>query len=66
MLRGITTFRCHECGHRFEAPDIEWQATALTTPQPCPRCGSRHTRPASSFWLTPAYKSIWKQLDQPK
>lgn len=41
MLRGITKFRCPNCGHIFEAPDLEDNATARTTPVPCPRCGAK-------------------------
>ena len=39
MLRGLTKFRCPDCGHIFEAPDLEDNATARTMPMPCPRCG---------------------------
>ena len=41
MLRGFTKFRCPNCGHIFEAPDIEDSATVRTMPQPCPRCGAK-------------------------
>ena len=41
MLRGLTKFRCPECGHIFEAPDLEDNATARTMPMPCPRCGAK-------------------------
>ena len=41
MLRGITLFRCPNCGHVFKAFDIEDNATARSTPMPCPRCGAK-------------------------
>lgn len=41
MLRGFTKFRCPNCGHIFEAPDIEDNATARTAPMPCPLCGAK-------------------------
>lgn len=43
MLRGITLFKCTECGKHFIAPDIELGATALSAPQKCPKCGDAHT-----------------------
>lgn len=39
MVRGIATFKCPKCGKVFEGPDMEWNATALTAPLPCPECG---------------------------
>ena len=41
MLRGTTLFRCPNCGHVFKALDIEDNATARSTPMPCPRCGAK-------------------------
>ncbi len=41
MMRGITKFRCPKCGHIFEAPDIEDNASVRTMPQPCPKCGTK-------------------------
>lgn len=68
MIRGTTKLTCDRCGHRFAAPDIEWQGTSLSTPQACPACGSSHTWPASG-WAgalagKAAYRRIWEQLDQ--
>lgn len=64
MLRGKTTFTCDECGNKFEGPDIEWAATVYTVPQPCPKCGSRHTYPKSLFGLNKTmYKKIWESMD---
>ena len=65
MLRGKETFKCDNCGHIFEALDIEWQATAYSQPMPCPKCGSRHTMPKSllSFMEKGAYRKIWEQID---
>ena len=46
MLRGMTLFKCTECGKRFIAPDVEYMATAMSMPQPCPKCKSHRTRPS--------------------
>lgn len=65
MLRGMTTFVCDNCGHKFKAMDIEWQATALSQPMRCPQCGSWHTLPSSLFGLNKSvYRQIWKQRDE--
>ena len=66
MLRGVTTFKCDDCGHVFEALDIEWQATVYSQPMPCPNCGSRHTMPKSllSFMEKGAYRKIWEQMEK--
>ena len=45
MLRGITTFVCDNCGHKFKGLDIEWNATVFSQPLRCPNCGSYHTCP---------------------
>ena len=44
MLRGIKTFVCKDCGHRFKAVDMEWNATAASYPVKCPKCGSMNTK----------------------
>lgn len=44
MLRGIKTFVCKDCGHRFKALDMEWNATADSYPVKCPKCGSMNTK----------------------
>lgn len=44
MLRGIKTFVCKDCGHRFKALDMEWNATAASYPVKCPKCGSMNTK----------------------
>ena len=66
MLRGITTFKCDDCGHVFEALDIEWQATGYSQPMPSPNCGSRHTMPKSllSFMEKGVYRKIWEQIEK--
>lgn len=62
MLRGTTTFTCDKCGNKFTALDLEWNATTLSMPQPCPECGSRHTYPRSLFGLNKSqYKKIWEK-----
>ena len=65
MLRGKITFKCDNCGHTFEALDIEWQATVYSQPMPCPNCGSRHTMPKSMFILFTkgVYRKIWEEID---
>lgn len=39
MIRGIVTCRCAYCGAEFKAPDIEWNATAMSALVRCPKCG---------------------------
>ncbi len=41
MVRGKTWFRCPCCGTRFKTWDIEYNATVLSVPMPCPRCGTK-------------------------
>ena len=65
MLRGKRNFKCDDCGHVFEALDIEWQATAYSQPVSCPQCGSRHTMPKSLFSFIDKiiYRKIWDEID---
>ena len=67
MLRGMTLFRCHECGKIFKDFDIEWNATVFSTPMPCPKCGKEHTYPLRNLitgsWT---YKKIWELNDKMK
>ena len=46
MYRGISTFKCTQCGNVFKAPNYEYLATTYATPQKCPKCGGFRTRPA--------------------
>ena len=66
MLRGVTTFKCDDCGHTFEALDIEWQATVYSQPMPCPKCDSRHTMPKSLLYFMEkeAYRKIWEEMER--
>ena len=65
MIRGIKTFVCDNCGHKFKGMDIEWCATVLSEPMKCPICGSYHTCPDSFLGLNKRiYRSIWKQMDE--
>ena len=66
MLRGITTFKCTQCGAKFPAPDIEYMATAYSMPQKCPKCGSMRTRPVSLLGkLTEGmYRGIWERMEK--
>ena len=52
MLRGMRTFVCDNCGHKFKGMDIEWNATAMSQPLRCPKCGSYHTCPDSFLGST--------------
>lgn len=65
MLRGVTTFKCTQCGHTFKAPDIEYMATVYSMPQKCPKCGSVRTRPASLLGKLQEgmYRNIWKKIE---
>ena len=64
MIHGITLFKCTECGKHFMALDIEWNATALSTPQKCPKCSSMRTRPSRLFGGSDsAYKDIWDKIE---
>lgn len=38
MVREKIIVTCPHCGKTFVAPDIEWHATALSAPVPCPHC----------------------------
>lgn len=51
MLRGVCTFVCDDCGHKFEGMDCEWMATAYTAPVKCPKCGGWHTYPPGFLGL---------------
>ena len=65
MFRGMKTFVCDNCGHKFEGMDIEWRATFLSQPMKCPNCGSYHTCPGSFLGLNKRiYRNIWKQMDE--
>jgi DNA-directed RNA polymerase subunit RPC12/RpoP len=65
MYRGMITFVCHDCGNEFEGMDTEWAGTAYTCPVPCPKCGSRHTRPKSLLSMNlPIYRKIWREIDK--
>lgn len=66
MLRGVTIFKCTQCGHTFKAPDIEYMATVYSMPQKCPKCGSIRTRPVSLFGkLTEGvYRKIWERMEK--
>lgn len=61
MFRGITTFYCTRCKHRFKAKDIEYQCTIYSFPQTCTNCGSFYTLPAKQM-LNPFYRCIYKDI----
>lgn len=65
MLRGFVYFRCDDCGKRFKAPDLEWEASGLSVPQVCPECGSIHSYPLviSTLCNMASYRRIWAELD---
>lgn len=72
MIRGYMTFRCDNCNNTFRALDIEYGATAMSVPMPCPNCNSRHTYPHSWHILgfyplgnkRDIYKKIWEEMDK--
>lgn len=49
MVRGIITFVCKDCGHKFNGLDIEDNATINSMPVKCPKCGSMHTKGCVPF-----------------
>ena len=65
-------FRCDDCNNTFRALDIEYGATAMSVPMPCPICNSRHTYPHSWHILgfyplgnkREVYKRIWERMDK--
>lgn len=65
MLRGMITFVCDCCGHKFKGMNFEWNATVMSQPLKCPQCGSYHTCP-NSFWGGNKifYRKIWQQIDE--
>lgn len=64
MFRGITTFVCDKCGHKFKGLDVEWNATIFSAPQRCPNCGSFHTSPGGGGLFRYFYKRIWASMDK--
>lgn len=66
MLRGMTLFKCTQCGEKFKAPDVEYMASALSMPQACPRCGSLRTRPAGLLGLLAdgTYRKVWAEMEK--
>ena len=66
MLRGTSIFICDNCGHIFKALDIEYNCTALSAPQKCPKCGSYHTMPMDDldFPRKTIYEGIWHTCEE--
>lgn len=66
MLRGMTTFKCTQCGHKFLAADVEYMATAYSMPQRCPECGSVRTRPAGVLGKLreEGYRKVWEGMEK--
>jgi len=69
MYRGTTRFKCTECAEIFKAPDIEYMATMMSVPQPCPHCGSIRTMPDSiwpfvNIFTKLSYKRIWEEMEE--
>ena len=62
MFRGITLFKCTECGKHFSAPDIEWRATVMSAPCKCPQCGSIRTLPSGGN--SKLYEHIWEMMEK--
>ena len=67
MLKGMTLFKCTECGNRFIALDVELSATALSAPQKCPKCGGTRTRPSRLVGGSDSlYKCVWSDEKKTK
>lgn len=69
MYRGLTLFKCTQCGKRFMGPDIELAATVWTAPCKCPQCGSIRTRPSRLInllsWTSDfTYRKIWEDMEK--
>lgn len=71
MLLGTKTFECDKCRNKFEGMAMEYMCTSTVAPLKCPKCGSWHTFPAStfpffglSFLQRMTYESIWNSMDQ--
>lgn len=62
MIRGTRIFRCSECGKKFSGSDVEWRATAFSTPLTCPKCGSHRTLPLLA--LKVIYEPIWESMEK--
>ena len=65
MIRGYMSFRCNDCNNTFRALDIEYGATAMSVPIPCPNCNSRHTYPPNwrllSFYPFGNNREVYKK-----
>ena len=46
-FKGKATFKCKQCGHKFEAFDTEGGIRFGPNLPPCPKCGSSDTRKAT-------------------
>ena len=66
MIRGKMIFICTKCKKIFIGPDIEYCASVLSVPIPCPRCNGIRTMPLHLLSLLnlSMYKEIWKQMEQ--
>ena len=66
MFRGITLFKCTQCGKRFIGLDIELAATVYSMPLKCPKCGSIRTRPSRLFGggSSSIYEKIWEDMEK--
>ncbi len=72
MIRGYMNFRCDDCNNTFRALDIEYGATVISVPIPCPNCNSRHTYAPNWRLLgfypfgnnREVYKRIWERMDK--
>ena len=72
MIRGYINFRCDNCNNTFRALNIEYGATVMSVPMPCPNCNSRHTYPPNWGILgfypfgnnRKVYKRIWERMDK--
>ena len=50
-FKGRATFKCKQCGHKFEAFDTEGGIRCGPNLPQCPKCGSKNTRKANIIEL---------------
>ena len=63
MYRGLTLFRCTNCGHTFMSHDMEYKATSFSMPQRCTKCGSVRTLPGI-LSRKKDYEKIWEEIEE--
>ena len=64
MERGKTLFRCPKCGKVFIAPDFEENATTLSVPMACPRCGTKSYRLGDPRGLVESLRTLFGKISR--